>query len=71
MDVENISNTILKAIEKDRRFGSQIIQKQKTTWLKFSTPVPSNLHKPITKKLKQKREVIKWLSDTEIKIKLL
>ncbi len=70
MDVESISEIIIKAIKKERSFGEKIIQKQKRTWLKFSTPVPSNLHKPITKKLKQKGEVIKWLSDDEIEIKL-
>lgn len=70
MEVERISNILLKDIKKERSFGEKIIQEQKKTWLKFSTPVPSNLHKPITKKLKQKGEVIKWLSDDEIEIKL-
>ena len=70
MDVEGISNIIIKYIKKERRFGEKIIQEQKKTWLKFSTPIPSNLHKPITKKLKQEGEIIKWLSDNEIEIKL-
>nr|QBK86177.1 MAG: hypothetical protein LCMAC101_07720 [Marseillevirus LCMAC101] len=70
MEVERISNILLKDIKKERSFGEKIIQEQKKTWLKFSTPVPSNLHKPITKKLKQEGEIIKWLSDDEIEIKL-
>ena len=70
MDVEYISNIIIKAIKKERSFDTKIIQDQKITWVKFSTPVPSNLYKPVTKKLKQEGEVIKWLTSTEIEIKL-
>ena len=70
MDVESISNVIIKVIKKERGFGPKIIQEQKRTWLKFSTPIPSNFHKPVTKKLKQEGEIIKWLSDDEIEIKL-
>jgi len=70
MEVERISNIIIKDIEKERGFGEKIIQQQKKTWLKFSKPIPPNLHKPITKKLKQEGEIIKWLSDDEIEIKL-
>jgi hypothetical protein len=70
MDVEEISQRIIIGIRKERRFDSKIIQEQEKTWLKFLTPVPSNLHKPITTRLKQEGEVIKWISVDEIEIKL-
>ncbi len=70
MDVESIGNVIIKVIKNERSFGEKIIQEQKRTWLKFSTPIPFNLHKSITKKIKLEGEIIKWLSDDEIEIKL-
>jgi len=70
MDAETISNIIFKNIQKERRSDPKIVQKQKKTWLKFVTPIPPDLHKPIIERLKQEGEVIKWLSDDEIEIKL-
>ena len=60
----------MENIKKDRNMLEKIGQKKKRTWLKFSIPIPSDLHKPISQKLKRDGEIIKWLSDDEIEIKL-
>jgi hypothetical protein len=70
MDIETISNIILESIKRDRKLGEKLIQKQKKTWLRFPKPIPTDLHKPITRRLKQEGETIRWLSDTDIEIKL-